>query len=114
MDTPHIQYTMPSEKYPAKTSPNSKVWTTKDFDFDLPDRLIAQRPSVHRGGSRLMGLPTHGDPFFTMFHHLTDLFRGDEILILNDTKVVPARLHGRNDTGGRVEVFFLESLQDNR
>lgn len=85
-----------------------KTWVTEDFDFDLPDHLIAQRPSHTRGKSRLMFLPASGAPVFQAFEEMVSLFRGDEVLVLNDTRVVPARLHGEKETGGRVEVFFLE------
>ena len=100
------------EELPRDDAPvsrgTSNAWKTEDFDFKLPEHLIAQRPSLRRGGSRLMCLPPEGDPHFTMFDQIAQLFRGDEVLILNDTKVVPARLHGHKETGGRVEIFFLE------
>ncbi len=89
-------------------------WTTADFDFTLPDDLIAQRPSARRGQSRLMSLQPKGAPLFNSFEDIIHHFKGDEVLILNDTRVVPARLFGRKSSGGRVEVFFLESLGDDR
>ena len=87
-------------------------WVTEDFNFDLPENLIAQRPSEQRGESRLMWLPPEGRPQFTSFTQITDFFRGDEVLVLNDTRVVPARLHGVKESGGQVEVFFLERAED--
>ena len=85
-------------------------WTTQDFDFDLPDELIAQRPSESRGGSQLMRLMPNVDPIFSPFASIIESFTGNEVLVLNDTRVVPARLHGQKTSGGRVEVFFLEPL----
>ena len=85
-----------------------REWNTQDFDFVLPPELIAQRPSEHRGGSRLMTLYAEGRPLFSSFEEIVGQFRGDEVLVLNDTKVVPARLFGHKASGGKVEVFFLE------
>ena len=88
--------------------------STADFHFDLPEHLIAQRPSPTRGESRLMSVSMRGDVHFEPFSKIVDAFRGDEVLVLNDTKVVPARLYGHKETGGRVEVFFLEPLGSNQ
>ena len=82
-----------------------------DFDFHLPRALIAQAPSQERGGSRLLSLPHVGDPTVSDFERLIDAFRGDEVLVLNDTKVVPARLRARRESGGERELFFLESAE---
>lgn len=89
---------------------HERQWSTQDFDFDLPESLIAQRPSEQRGGSRLMCLKADKQAEFKPFAAIIDAFQGNEILILNDTKVVPARLYGQKETGGKVEVFFLEPL----
>ena len=89
---------------------HERQWSTQDFDFDLPESLIAQRPSEQRGGSRLMCLKANSKAEFTSFTEIVDAFQGNEVLVLNDTKVVPARLYGKKETGGRVEVFFLEAL----
>ncbi|MEE2788369.1 MAG: tRNA preQ1(34) S-adenosylmethionine ribosyltransferase-isomerase QueA [Myxococcota bacterium] len=86
----------------------------QDFHFHLPDALIAQRPSEDRTGSQLMVV--EGDSPFQIrsFAHVVDAFRGDEILVLNDTKVVPARVFGTKETGGRVEMLFVEHLGGHR
>lgn len=82
-----------------------------DFDFSLPPELIAQEPSATRDGSRLMvvnrtqGLLSSGQ--FTEI--TTHLGRGD-VLVLNDTRVIPARLLGQKETGGQVEVFLSRRL----
>lgn len=82
----------------------------QDFHYDLPNELIAQEPADARDGSRLMRVPIVGEPSIDQFHTIVDAFRGDEILVLNDTKVVPARIPGQKSTGGRIELFFLEDL----
>ena len=80
----------------------------EDYDFHLPEELIAQRPSDRRGESRLMRVSAAGEVSFGRFSDLLGDLRGDELLVLNDARVVPARLYGAKETGGQVEVFFLE------
>ena len=82
----------------------------QDYHFDLPDELIARRPPEVRGESLLMRLPHAGAPVVGPFTALVDAFRGDEVLVLNDTRVVPARVRGQKSTGGAVELFVLEPL----
>lgn len=79
-----------------------------DFDFDLPDELIAQEPSPTRGESRLLVL--QGDSIVhTTFPRIVDAFRSGDLLVVNDTKVFPARLLGRRvPSGGAVECLLLE------
>ena len=80
-----------------------------DYVFDLPPELVAQHPSAERAGSRLLvldrGAAAHRDAWV---RDLPDLVRGDELLVFNDTKVMPARLLGRKPSGGRVELLALE------
>ena len=84
------------------------------FDFELPRELIAQAPLPRRSDSRLLHVPLQGGPFSDRrFHELPDLLQRGDLLVFNDTRVVPARLFGRKDTGGRVEVM-LERLLDDR
>ncbi|MBU0549882.1 tRNA preQ1(34) S-adenosylmethionine ribosyltransferase-isomerase QueA [Myxococcota bacterium] len=86
----------------------------QDFHFDLPPELIAQRPAARRDESRLLRLLPGLPPTITPFHTILDLFRGDEVLVLNDTKVVPARVRGHKESGGQVEVFIIEPLGPGR
>ncbi len=81
-----------------------------DFDFHLPDELIAQRPAATRAGSRLMTVPRAGAPSIAPFPTIIEQFRGHEVLVVNDTRVVPARLFGHKPTGGAVEVLVVEPL----
>ncbi|MBD3305416.1 tRNA preQ1(34) S-adenosylmethionine ribosyltransferase-isomerase QueA [candidate division KSB3 bacterium] len=85
-----------------------------DFDYALPSELIAQYPSEARDQSRLMVLERATERIHhTTFAHLGDFLSPADVLLLNDTKVIPARLHGRKrPTGGHVEVFLLRQLEE--
>ena len=85
---------------------------TRDFDFDLPDELIAQEPSAMRGDSRLLVLHRDsGQVVHTVFSHLADYLRRGDLLVLNNTKVFPARLLGhRLPGGGAVECLLIRQL----
>jgi S-adenosylmethionine:tRNA ribosyltransferase-isomerase len=87
---------------------------TSDFDFDLPEELIAQRPPDERGQSRLLVLPRHtGAIEHTSFARLGDHLRSGDLLVLNDTRVFPARLVGnRVPSGGAVECLLLRKLPE--
>jgi len=82
------------------------------FQYDLPSDLIAQRPSEERERARLMHLPAGGPPpQHRRVSDLPDLLAPGTLVVLNDTRVVPARLLGRKrDTGGQVEVFLLRPV----
>jgi len=82
-----------------------------DFHFDLPRELIAQEPLPRRSDSRLLHLQHGGVVSDRAFRDLPGLLRPGDLLVFNDTRVIPARLFGRKDSGGRVEVM-LERLQD--
>jgi len=74
-----------------------------DFDFDLPKSLIAQYPQKKRTGSKLL---VAGESFIdTTFSQLGKFLQPNDLLILNDTKVIPARLYARKESGGKVEVL---------
>lgn len=85
-----------------------KSGLVSDYHFELPEQLIAQRPSAQRGESRLMQVSSDGSLSFGLFSQIVDAFQGDELLIVNDARVIPARLLAQKNTGGQVEVFFLE------
>lgn len=79
-----------------------------DFDFDLPEELIAQVPPPARASSRLMTLHrTTGEIGERYFADITGLFSPGDLLVLNNTRVIPARLIGSKESGGKVEVFLL-------
>jgi len=80
-----------------------------DFAYDLPPELIAQTPLAERSASRLLVLDgTHGrpDPRDCTMRDFPGLLRPGDLLVLNDTKVVAARLAGTKPSGGRVEIFL--------
>lgn len=79
-----------------------------DFDYELPQELIAQHPMEQRDHSRLLVVDKHtGEIQHKHFYDLVDYLRPGDVLVFNDTRVIPARLHGTKDTGAHVEVFLL-------
>src|SRR5262245_28892455 len=84
------------------------------LDYDLPARLIAQQPAAERDGSRLMHLPPGvSSPAHHQFRELPNLLFPDDLLGLNDTRVLPARLLGhRTSTGCKWEGLFLRQADD--
>ena len=76
-----------------------------DFDFDLPDELIAQLPPAVRGGSRLLHVEASGTLHDRLFRDLPALLRPNDLLVMNDTRVIKARLFGTKDSGGKVELL---------
>jgi S-adenosylmethionine:tRNA ribosyltransferase-isomerase len=84
----------------------------KDFDFDLPAELIAQKPLPERSASRLLVVdPGQAKLSDRQFADLGDYLQPGDLLVFNDTRVIPARLFGRKATGGKVEVM-VERLLD--
>ena len=83
----------------------------KDFNYDLPPELIAQHPMEPRDHSRLMLVDKiTGELDHKHFYDICDYLRPDDLLVFNDTRVIPARLHGTKDTGARVEVLLLSRV----
>ncbi len=84
-----------------------------DFDFELPEELIAQQPLAERSDSRLMVLSrADGGLALGSFAAVADHFRQGDLLVINDTRVIPARLQGRKESGGRVEALLVRRLPD--
>ena len=87
------------------------------FSYELPDELLAKRPAKNRDESRLMVVHREtGKIEHKMFKDLTDYFDDQDVMIINNTKVFPARMYGNKEkTGARIEVFLLRELnQENR
>ena len=84
------------------------------FDFHLPEELIAQTPLLNREESRLMVLDkTTGETEDKVFRDITEYIKPGDCLVLNDTKVLPARLFGlKEDTGAKVEMLLLKQTED--
>ena len=86
-----------------------------DFYFDLPEELIAQTPLERRDASRLLTLDkTTGAVAHHHFYELPQFLRPNDCLVLNDSRVLPARLLGHRSTGGAVEVLLLRDLGDGK
>ena len=84
----------------------------QDFYYDLPEELIAQEPLPQRTGSRLLVLNgDNGDIHHSQFNHLTDWLEPNDLLVFNNTRVIPARLYGVKQTGGRVEILIERFLE---
>lgn len=80
-----------------------------DFDYDLPQELIAQEPELKREASRMLALDRGSGDFSDLgFQDLPSLLRKDDVVVLNNTKVFPARLTGVSDTGASIEIFLVE------
>ncbi|MCZ6560907.1 MAG: tRNA preQ1(34) S-adenosylmethionine ribosyltransferase-isomerase QueA [Gammaproteobacteria bacterium] len=78
-----------------------------DFEYDLPESLIAQKPPDRRGASRLLCLDgASGELSDRQFPDIRDLLQSGDLLVLNDTRVIPARLLGNKESGGRCEVLI--------
>lgn len=87
----------------------------QDFNYDLPPDLIAQQPAKERSGSRLLVLDGKvGTMRDCLFSDLLDQFHAGDVLVFNDTRVIPARLWGRKGTGGRVEMMLERFLDVTR
>ncbi|MBA2470300.1 MAG: tRNA preQ1(34) S-adenosylmethionine ribosyltransferase-isomerase QueA, partial [Chloroflexia bacterium] len=94
------------------TEPQAQRLAMSDFDYDLPPELIAQEPLADRSASRLMTLNrASGDISHRTFMELPNLLRDGDLLVLNDSRVLPARLAGRRRSGGEVEVLLLRELE---
>lgn len=86
-----------------------------DFDFELPPELIAQQPPLERGQSRMLTLSREcGNWRDLWFDALPDLLREGDVLVLNDSRVIPARLFGirQGENGGKVDVLLTEQVSD--
>ncbi|WP_106448637.1 tRNA preQ1(34) S-adenosylmethionine ribosyltransferase-isomerase QueA [Trichococcus alkaliphilus] len=86
---------------------------TSDFDFYLPEELIAQTPLMDRSSSRLLALDSKtGEITDKHFTDMVEELQEGDALVLNNTRVLPARLHGvKPDTGGHIEVLLLNNIQ---
>jgi S-adenosylmethionine:tRNA ribosyltransferase-isomerase len=84
---------------------------TRDFDYDLPAASIAQEPAP-RGESRLLALDRQGPERHARVSDLPRLLRPGDLLVLNDTRVIPARLYGRSAGGGRMEILLIERVAE--
>ncbi len=91
----------------------SRSFTLSDFDFALPEDLIAQHPAPERSGSRLLD-GTGAKPVDRIFRELPSLLRAGDLVVFNDTKVIKARLFGAKPTGGKLELLVERVLGGNQ
>jgi S-adenosylmethionine:tRNA ribosyltransferase-isomerase len=103
---------MPNSSLPT-TSPAARTYTLSDFDFVLPEALIAQHPAPERSGSKLLD-GTQAAPTDRIFRDLPQLLRQGDLVVFNDTKVINARLFGEKPTGGKVELLVERVLSGNQ
>ena len=86
---------------------------TSDFDYELPRELIAQYPADRRDESRLLVLRRDGSALeHRLFRDIGEYLEAGDVLVVNDSEVIPARLLGRRSGGGRAEMFLLRDLGD--
>lgn len=85
-----------------------------DFDYDLPESFIAQEPLEPRDSSKLMVLDKQSGAIeHHIFHEIADLLRAGDVLVMNNTRVIPARLHAiKRETGGKAEILLLRQLSN--
>ena len=90
-----------------------RAYALSDFDFELPEALIAQHPAAERSGSRLLD-GTATAPVDRVFRELTTQLRAGDLMVFNDTKVINARLFGEKATGGKLELLVERVLTGNQ
>ena len=89
-----------------------RTFQLSDFDFELPEALIAQHPAAERSGSRLLDA-RESSLVDRRFHELPDLLQAGDLLVFNDTQVIKARIFGEKSSGGKIELLIERVLQDN-
>jgi len=91
------------------------MFSLKNYDYDLPEELVAQKPLPIRHHSRLLymnrknGLLKHH-----LFYELYDLLLPSDVLVINNTAVIPARLIGKKDSGGKAEILILDYVGNSK
>jgi len=97
-----------NSSFPESTDAPAGSFRLADFEYDLPAELIAQEPLAARDQSRLMLLDRKSESIsHRHFYDLPDLLAGGDLLVINDTRVIPARLLARRATGGLIELLLL-------
>lgn len=99
---------------PATQIETPSDWSLEAYDYLLPEERIAQNPAVPRDHSRLLVIQSTPNHQHRIFHELPDLLRPGDLLVLNNTRVIPARLYGRKLNGTAVEVLLLEEQLENQ
>ena len=110
---PHSSGAQASSIAPLSPDASGRPFALSDFDFVLPEALIAQHPAPERSGSRLLDGRT-STPADRIFRELPGLLLAGDLLVFNDTKVLNARLFGEKPTGGKVELLVERVLGGNQ
>ncbi|PRP60960.1 tRNA preQ1(34) S-adenosylmethionine ribosyltransferase-isomerase QueA, partial [Bacillus halotolerans] len=82
------------------------------FDFELPEHLIAQYPQTERRASRLLHVNRQGQCLHRGFSEVIDLLNPGDVLVLNNTEVIAARLYGKKPTGGKIEILVERLISE--
>lgn len=85
-----------------------------DFDYELPDELIAQQALSDRAASRLLVVQSEGEYEDRTFRDIVELIKSEDLLVFNNTKVLPARVFGHKSTGGQIEILVERLLDEYR
>jgi len=115
MHSPTLTEPVSISSEPVMDTPENYL-SVNDYDYELPDHLIARYPLAERSASRLLYLPTSADeasvaPIDHLFTDLPALLNAGDLIVFNDTKVMKARLFGQKDTGGKIEVLIERLLE---
>jgi len=88
-----------------------EILKTSDFNYDLPEELIAQTPASPRDSARMLVYDRKNDKTeHKIFRDILDYLTPNDVLVLNNTRVIPARLFANKVTGAKIEVFLLKRL----
>src|SRR3989338_8906745 len=86
-----------------------------DFNYNLPEELIAQRPTMPRDHCKLLALGKKtGEMQHKKFFNIVDFLQKGDVLVFNDSKVIPARIFGRNESSGKVEILLIKKVSANQ
>lgn len=83
------------------------------YNYQLPSDAIAQKPAIPRDSSRMLVVNSHNNHIHSIFRHLPHWLLPGDLLVFNDTRVIPARLYGQKSTGATVEILLLEEKAKN-
>lgn len=93
---------------------NIDLLNTKSYYYDLPEQLIAQTPAEPRDSSRLLVChKDSGEIEHKIFKDIVDYFKNGDVLVINNTRVLPARIYGKKDTGASIEILLLKRIDFN-
>jgi len=91
------------------------VLKLSDYDYELPEELIAQEPTEPRDSCRLMVVNRGtGEMSLHIFRDIKKFLSSGDVIVLNDTKVIPARIHGKKETGAEIEILLLRKIEDRK